>query len=420
MKPKLPLLIWLALKLIDLFGKGLRRFLSVFSDFWKQGKPVGNPKRILIIHGMHLGDTLVATPALRALRKRFPDAYIVFWANKSGAQILKGNPDVNEVRVFSAVWLFSPVWLKPGVLPHCDPNPLRKLARLLAYYGHVSVSLIKEARNLRGEKFDMAIDFSGTIHHYILMVLAKIPVRVGPAGVGDWLLTHPVSLPDERTISEIERLLMFVRAVGADTDDKKPFVTVFPEAEASVTEKLRRKGISPDDFLVVIHPSCASAPASRWRPEAWAEVADFLVREHKAKVVFNGVESERQEIESIKAKMQEEATDLCGELTVQELVALLKRCDLFLTANSGPMHIAASLGTPMVVVQGAWNVIRWRPYGNNFRLVVKDVPCANCGHGICPLPVSCTDMITPEEVIAAIKEMLVEISRLNQRRCPSM
>jgi ADP-heptose:LPS heptosyltransferase len=106
----------------------------------------------------------------------------------------------------------------------------------------------------------------GHHYHYILMVLAKIPVRVGPAGVGDWLLTHPVSLPDERTISEIERLLMFVRAVGADTDDKKPFVTVFPEAEASVTEKLRRKGISPDDFLVVIHPSCASAPASRWRP----------------------------------------------------------------------------------------------------------------------------------------------------------
>jgi heptosyltransferase-2 len=408
MKPKLPLLIWLALKLIDLFGKGLRRFLSVFSDFWKQGKPVGNPKRILIIHGMHLGDTLVATPALRALRKRFPDAYIVFWANKSGAQILKGNPDVNEVRVFSAVWL-EPTVGRFKVLPHYDPNPLRKFVRLLAYYGRAFANLLREAKNLRGEKFDMAIDIMGTIHHYILMVLAKIPVRVGPAGVGDWLLTHPVSLPDERTISEIERLLMFVRAVGADTDDKMPFVAVFPEAEASVTEKLRRKGISPDDFLVVIHPGCASAPASRWRPKAWAEVADFLVREHKAKVVFNGVESERQEIETIKAKMQEEATDLCGELTVQELVALLKRCDLFLTVNSGPMHIAASLGTPMVVVQGAWNVTRWRPYGDNFRLIVKDVPCADCGHRICPLPVSCMDMITPDEVIAAVEEMLVEI-----------
>jgi heptosyltransferase-2 len=402
MKPKLPLLIWLALKLIDLFGKGLRRFLLVFSDFWKQGKPVGNPKRILVIHGLHLGDTLVATPALRALRKRFPNAYIVFWANESGTQILKGNPDVNEVRVFSAVWTVR-------IPPHYDPNPLRKFVRLLAYYGRAFANLLEGAKNLRGEKFDMAIDFMGTIHHYILMVLAKIPVRVGPAGVGDWLLTHPVFLPDERTISEIERLLMFVRAVGADTDDKMPFVTVFPEAEASVTEKLRRKGISPDDFLVVIHPSCASAPASRWRPEAWAEVADFLVREHKAKVVFNGVESERQEIETIKAKMQEEATDLCGELTVQELVALLKRCDLFLTVNSGPMHIAASLGTPMVVVQGAWNVTRWRPYGDNFRLIVKDVPCANCGHRICPLPVSCMDMITPDEVIAAVEEMLVEI-----------
>lgn len=402
MKPKLPLLVWLTLKLVDLFGKGFRRFLSVFSDFWKQWKPVRNPKRILVIHGLHLGDTLVATPALRALRKRFPDAHIMFWANKSGAQILKGNPDVNEVRVFSAVWTMR-------IPPHYDPNPLRKLARLLAYYGHAFANLIREAKNLRGETFDMAIDFMGTIYHYILMVLAKIPVRVGPAGIGDWLLTHPVALPDERSVNEVERLLMFVRAVGANTDDKKPFVAVFPEAEASVAEKLRQKGINPDDFLVVIHPGCASAPASRWRPEAWAKVADFLMREHKAKVVFNGVESERQEIEAIKAKMEEKATDLCGELTVQELVALLKRCNLFLTVNSGPMHIAASLGTPMVVVQGAWNVTRWRPYGDNFKLIVKDVPCADCGHRMCPLTVSCMDMITPEEVIAAVEEMLAEL-----------
>ena len=402
MKPKLPLLVWLTLKLVDLFGKGFRRFLSVFSDFWKQWKPVRNPKRILVIHGLHLGDTLVATPALRALRKRFPDAHIMFWANKSGAQILKGNPDVNEVKVFSAVWTMR-------IPPHYDPNPLRKLARLLAYYGHAFANLIREAKNLRGETFDMAIDFMGTIYHYILMVLAKIPVRVGPAGIGDWLLTHPVALPDERSVNEVERLLMFVRAVGADTDDKKPFVAVFPEAEASVAEKLRQKGINPDDFLVVIHPGCASAPASRWRPEAWAKVADFLMREHKAKVVFNGVESERQEIEAIKAKMEEKATDLCGELTVQELVALLKRCNLFLTVNSGPMHIAASLGTPMVVVQGAWNVTRWRPYGDNFKLIVKDVPCADCGHRICPLTISCMDMITPEEVIAAVEEMLAEL-----------
>jgi len=402
MKPKLPLLVWLTLKLVDLFGKGFRRFLSVFSDFWKQWKPVRNPKRILVIHGLHLGDTLVATPALRALRKRFPDAHIMFWANKSGAQILKGNPDVNEVKVFSAVWTMR-------IPPHYDPNPLRKLVRLLAYYGHAFANLIREAKNLRGETFDMAIDFMGTIYHYILMVLAKIPVRVGPAGIGDWLLTHPVALPDERSVNEVERLLMFVRAVGANTDDKKPFVAVFPEAEASVAEKLRQKGINPDDFLVVIHPGCASAPASRWRPEAWAKVADFLMREHKAKVVFNGVESERQEIEAIKAKMEEKATDLCGELTVQELVALLKRCNLFLTVNSGPMHIAASLGTPMVVVQGAWNVTRWRPYGDNFKLIVKDVPCADCGHRMCPLTVSCMDMITPEEVIAAVEEMLAEL-----------
>lgn len=401
MSQYIPLPVKLAMWLVDLIGRRLRKFLASFSPFWKQGTEISEPRKILILHNLHLGDTIVTTPALRALRLRFPNSFVVFLAQSSGAQVLKGNPDVNEVRVFHAPWL-------ERSLPHYDVG-VRKLVRLILYYFQCVKRIWQEGKNLKAEGFDLAIDLVGTFHHYLLMVLACIPLRVGPVGVGDWLLTHPVPLPDPRKINEIDRCLQIVQAIGANSNDRKPSVYCAPEAEISLSAKLKSLGILSGDLLVVIHPGCASAPASRWQSEKWAKVADWLIQEYGAKVVLNGVNSERREIEAIKARMKGKAFDLCGQLTIPELIALIKRCNLLLTVNSGPMHIASALGTPMVVVQGAWNLTRWRPFGDNHILVVKKVPCTDCGYQICPKPVSCMDMVEPEEVIEAVKEKLQQI-----------
>jgi len=145
-----------------------------------------------------------------------------------------------------------------------------------------------------------------------------------------------------------------------------------------------------------------------------------LIQECKVKIALNGVPSERLEIESIKSQMKHKVIDLCGQLTIPELVALLKRCDLLLTVNSSPMHIASALGTPMIVIQSAWNVTRYRPYGDNHVLIVKNVPCIDCGLNICPKPISCMDMITPEEVITTAKEMLCRLGKCKQIKGNSM
>ncbi len=402
----LPRSVRLLFTVVEIVGEGLRRLLALFSPFWRQGQSIPSPQRILVILSLYLGDTIVALPACRALKRRFPNARITFLTG--APYILQRNPEIDEVIAFSSPWHD-----RVRGHPHHTPNWLKRLMRLPLYWCKVLKTVWREGKRFRTFGFDMAIDLRGELAHALLMAVAKIPVRVGVENAfGAFLLTHSVPLPDPRTIHEIDYCLAIVRAVGAEVDDKKPLVPCPPEAETAIAEKLRQFGVTPDDFLVVIHPGCASAPASMWRPEAWAKVADYLIRRFGVKVALNGVANERPIIDAIKVNMKETVIDLCGQLSLPELIGLIKRCNLLLTVNSGPMHIGASLGTPMVVVQSAWNVQRWRPYGDNHALIVKDVPCANCGfqHG-CPLPVSCMDMITPEEVIEAAEKMLQSIKQ---------
>ncbi len=413
LEPTAPTWVRFGLRVMDIFGKVVKWIATLYCQSPRREQLTLEPKRILVIPYQHMGDTLIATPAIRALRQSFPKAYIVVLASPSGAAVLRGNPDIDEIRVFSSPW-HKPLEL----LPHHEPNSLRKWIRLIAYYRTCLSIVFTEGKKLRTYGFDWGIEFHGTVYNTLLMVIARIPVRVGPNHVGiAHLLTHPVSLPDPRRINEIDRCLNIVRTIGAKVEGRKPFVTCTPEDEKAILKKLSDRGILSEDILVVAHPGCFSAPASRWRPEAWAKVLDTLIEELKVKVVLNGVQNEHPEIEAIKACMQQTAIDLCGQLTIPELIALLKRCNLLLTVNSGPMHIASALGTPTVVIQGAWNVTRFRPYGDNFVLIVKDVPCVDCGFRICPKPISCMDMIEPEEVIDAAIKKLQEIKAM--KMCPS-
>jgi len=402
----------LGLQLMDIYGYIVKSLIKILCPSFSADYPIPEPKRILVIPAQHIGDTLLATPAIRALRHHFPKAHITVLASPSGAVVLRGNPDIDEIRILNAPW-----HTRFELLPHSEPNSLKKWMRLMAYYRLCLNFVFAEGRKLQKLNFDIGIDLFGTVYNTLLMVSAKIPIRIGPNAVGiASLLTHPVSLSNPQKINEIDRAINIVQAIGAKPQGRKPFIICTEKDEVMIQEKLSKNGVSLQDTLIVAHPGCFSAPASRWRPKAWAKVLDTLIQECKVKIVLNGVPSERLEIESIKFQMKHKVIDLCGQLTIPELVALLKRCDLLLTVNSSPMHIASALGTPMIVIQGAWNVTRCRPYGDNHVLIVKNVPCIDCGLNICPKPVSCMDMITPEEVIAAAKEMLCRLGKCKQTK----
>lgn len=403
----MPKWMFLVLTVTDAIGELGRKILALVSPFWRQGYPFPEPKRILAIRCDYIGDLLMTTPALRALRQRFPKAHITVLAQPSSSMILRLNPDIDEVIPFLPKWLD-----RHQTLPHNEANPLRRWIGLLAWHWHCLKAAYDAGRRLRTYQFDMAIDFRGEPRHALMMAAAKIPVRVGCAN-GGWafLLTHPVLSNED--VHEIDRCLGIVKSLGANTNDRKPFLACTPEDETAIRTKLYQFGVNDDEVLVVIHP-CAGSSDREWQAASWAKVADSLIRQG-IKVALNGVASERHKIEAIKAHMKEKAIDLCGQLTLPQLIALLKRCDLLLTVNSGPMHIAAVVGTPLVVVwSSSWRVENWGPYGDRHIIIRKQVPCENCWLKACPKPVSCMDMIKPEEVIEAAEQKLQEIIATKQ------
>jgi lipopolysaccharide heptosyltransferase II len=393
------------LSVVDTVGEFFRKLLACFSAFWKQWKPINNPRRILIVQSHPVGDTVMTTPAIRALRKKFSQSRLFVLAEPSAASILSNNPDVDEIIPFQR--------------PHfryderSRLSPLKRLTKSVAYHIRYLSHLFDIAVKLRRFRFDLAIDFDSDPRRALLMVLAGIPVRVGIAnGGGSFLLTHPVDISDD-TLHEIQKRLKVVQAIGADSTPK-PTVSWSEKDEQSLNEKLLRHGVKGGELLVALCP-CAGFPSKEWRAENWSIVADTLITKHQATVLLCAATHERPKVEAIKNHMRYLPVDLCGELSLPELMALIGRCALVVTVDSGPMHIAATLGKPMVVL---WSM---QSLPSNFgpiysdgevSLVWKDVPCKNCRKFVCPLPVSCMDMITPDEVIAAVEEMLTRSKNL--------
>jgi len=387
------------LSIVDTVGEFFKKLLALFSPFWKQWKPIDNPRKVLIVQSHPVGDTIMTTPAIRALRNKFPQSRLFVLAEPSAAAILSSNPDVDEIISFQR--------------PHFRYDERSKLpvfgrlSKLVAYHIRYLLCLCNVAIKLRRFRFDLAIDFDGDPRRALLMVLAGIPTRVGIAnGGGSFLLTHPVDISDD-SLHEIHKRLKVVQAIGADSKPK-PFVSWSEKDEESLNKKLLRHDVKGDDLLVALCP-CAGFPSKEWRAENWATVADTLIAKHQVTIVLCAASHERPTIEAIKNHMHHSPIDLCGELSLPELIALINRCALVIAVDSGPMHIAATLGKPMVIL---WSM---QSLPNNFgpiysdgevSLIWKDVPCKNCRKFVCPLPISCMDMITPEEVIAAVEGML--------------
>jgi heptosyltransferase-2 len=390
-----------AIIVIDAVGEVVRRFLAIFSPLWRQQFPVLVPKRILLLRTEYIGDLVLATPAFKAVRESFPHAHIAVLVQSRTAPLLKFNPDVNEVISCTLPWY------EREKHPARIANPFKRAVATIQYHWHCIKTVFWLAHQLRERRFDVAIDLGRHIYTLILMAAAGIPVRIGdPRAGGKFLLTHPVT-PDDKK-HEVERCLDIVSVLGVNT--QKPCLTLnwSPADEEHVIKLWTHLGLDENRPVIAIHPFSVE-PSRCWRPENWAIVADALVDLFGARILFIGSTTDQMAVSDIQQKMRNQSINLCGELSLLQLAALLKRCDLMIGVNSGPAHIAAAVGIPVVSIwSSAYLPEKWAPYTPKLRLVRKQVPCADCRLIKCPLPVSCMDMITPEEVIAAVEEMLRE------------
>lgn len=351
-------------------------------------------RRILAVRLDNLGDVLVTTPAIHALKTALPAAEVTLLAGPVGAQAGRLNPDVADVVVYEAPWVDP--WQRL-------PQDSRREEAMLAV--------------LRAGRFDAAAIFTSfrqsPLPAAYLCYLADIPLRLAASidAPGSLLTTrhrHP-----NRPMHEVERGLDLVRAVGippAATDLvlRPPAATRRRMAAWLATAGAEGRGRTGP--RVVVHPGC-SMPARTAPPEQFAEIVAGLVARMDATVVLTGAAGERALVEQVAALVPAEhraaVVPAAGRFAFDELCALIAAADLVVTNNTGPMHVAAAVKTPVIALFALTNPPeQWGPWRVPHRLLFHDVPCRLCYSRVCPYDQACLRRVSSAEVLAAATELL--------------
>src|SRR5438067_7601783 len=330
----------------------------------------------------------MTTPAIRALKEGRPRRRVALLTSPAGAEVAPLVSEIDEVIVYDAPWI-------KATAARTDSRPEHAMAE-----------------RLRAARFDGAIIFTvysqNPLPAAFLCYLADIPLRFAHCRENPYqLLTDRVPDPEpERGVRhEVRRQLDLVGTIGARTDDERLSLRVPPAARVEVARLLQEYGVRPERPWVVIHPG-ASASSRRYPPEGFAEAAGRLAREDGWRVVFSGGESEIGLGEQIRAAMGAPSHSLAGRLELGQLAALISLAPVLIANNTGPVHMACAVGTPVVDLYALTNP-QHTPWGVPNRVLFHDVPCKYCYKSVCPEGHhDCLRLVPPGAVVGAACELL--------------
>ena len=328
-----------------------------------------------------MGDVVLSTPVIRHLRKLYPDAYIAFMVRPENRAVVANNPDLDEVIAYD----------KRG--------------------SHKSFSSsVRFALALKKKRFDTAIALHPTNRVHIMLFLAGIFERIGYDRKMGWLLTKKVPHSKQRGEKhEADYNFDLLEKAGFDTKgyDRRPYM-VPSKADKALVDSMM-KDLSVGGKLIAIHAG-ASCPSKRWAPERFAEVADALREKYGAGIVLVGGSETGKFSDEVAAAMKTKPIDMTGNFLLGELAEFLSRCILFISNDSGPVHVAVAVGTPCVVIFGrkdpGLSPERWGPVGEFNRVLHKDAGCDICLAHNCLKDFACLKAISPEEVISRSEELI--------------
>mgnify|MGYP003874195295 CR=1 FL=1 len=332
-------------------------------------------ERILAMQtGGWIGDMVLLTPALRALKRRYPRSHLALLVNPLVERLMMRNPYVDEVIVYD----------KRG-----KDRGLK--------------GFIEMAARLRKRRFDLALIFHpNSVRSALLALAAGVPERVGSnASMRGLLLTR--SIPDEKWIHEVERYLRVTRLAGAEGEGRLEFWHG-EEERRYIRRLLKEEGIDPGKPLVAVNPF-TTWPSKRWEAGRFAELIRRLKADLGVQVVLTGSEEDLEEAERIASLSRAHPLILAGRTDVFQLGALLEICDLLITPDSAPMHIAAAVGTPTVALFGPTSPLRHGPYGEGHTVLHHPPPCSPCYNTYCR-DRKCMLSITVDEVLEAVRRAL--------------
>ncbi len=338
--------------------------------------------KILIIKLSAIGDVVQTLPALEALKKTYPDSEITWVVEEAAAGILEGHPLIDRVLISRRKSLLR----KLG-------NPLTFLQGLGGIVGFV--------RELRSTRYDIAVDFQGLFKSGILIGLARAVRKVGFDRTREFsylFLNEKMPAYDiER--HALDRYLDVARYLGAA--DPLPACTLPIGRElASIRQKI--EGVKRQGRPLVVMNPVARWKTKLWRESNFAELADRLIREKNAAVIFTGSHDDRELIERIRSLMGGESRNWAGEVTLKELAALASLADLFITTDTGPMHLAAAAGARVVSLFGPTAPWRTGPYGKQHVVVRTGIACSPCFQRECDKAVLCMEGITVDDVMKKV------------------
>jgi lipopolysaccharide heptosyltransferase II len=344
-------------------------------------------EHVLCVRLDALGDVLMTTPAIRAVKESRPGRRVTLLTSPAGAAAAALVPDVDDVLVYDAPWM-------KATARRADSRPDRALIE-----------------RLRDGCFDAAAIFTvysqNPLPPTVVCYLADISLRLAHCRENPYqLLTDwvPDPEPQQFTRHEVRRQLDLVAAVGCRTADERMAVRVPPAAAERVDEILAGFDLGPDDRWAVMHVG-ASAPSRRYPAALFTAAARDLAGEG-VRLVFTGSAAEEELIEKVRAGVGEYTYSLAGELNLAELAALLRRAPLLVSNNTGPVHVACAVGTPVVDLYALTNP-QHTPWGVPCRVLSYDVPCRNCYKSVCPEGHhDCLRQIPPAAVVRAALELL--------------
>jgi heptosyltransferase-2 len=346
-------------------------------------------KRILVRGPNWLGDAVMCEPALRGLRKLFPDAQIALLVKPAVAELFVGHPALTRVLSYDTKGRhagLSGKWALAG--------------------------------QLRRQSFDLAVLFQNAFEAAFLTFLAGVPRRYGYATDGrSLLLSDPVAAPDRRTlVHQVRYYWELLKPLGLTGDPSAPELVVFPEEEQAMAGRFVQGGLTATDVVVGINPGSTYGGAKRWLPERFAEVTERLCRtiresrEQQASVVIFGAKGEEQLGREIAARLSSRSLILSGATTIRELMAAVKRCAMLLTNDTGPMHIASAFQVPVVAIFGPTDWRTTSPFGSAHTIVRQPVDCAPCLLRECPIDHRCMTRVTVDQVYDAATKQVAGLS----------
>lgn len=369
-------MLWYVLNTIRRKSFSLLRYLVLLSRKGRKMKNINltSVRKILVVRNDGLGDMILSLPAIRLIKLNYPKAHLAVVVSRRNRDLVSAAPYVDEVIV-------------------CDRGEP---------WIHKLILFLKLLRS----RFDFSLDLNegNTVEMALLTFLSGIRWRAGyDVGRHGFLFSHlcPGSLP---CCHEVESTLHLLSWLGMRIFPCSIKVEVLSKWTERVKELLIQKGIDEERLLIGVHVG-GRYPSQRWPIERFAHLCDLVTRKYGAQIILTGNEQEAYLVEEVCRRSQEPLLSLAGRLSIGELSALIKRCELYICNNTGTLHLAVGVGTPTVSTLGPTDWERFRPLGENHIVVKKDLPCLGCGLPHCPR-MDCLKSITVEEMLEAVDRQL--------------